>query len=34
MYYILLKSFNKAIKGEMQGWGALKRTGTVKEMAV
>lgn len=34
MYYILLKSFNKAIKGEMQGWGALKRTGTVKELAV
>ena len=34
MYYILLKSFNKAIKGELQGWGALKRTGTVKELAV
>ncbi|MEO8822115.1 MAG: glycosyltransferase [Ginsengibacter sp.] len=34
MYYILIKSFNKAIKGEMQGWGALKRTGTVKEVAV
>jgi cellulose synthase/poly-beta-1,6-N-acetylglucosamine synthase-like glycosyltransferase len=34
MYYILLKSFNKAIKGELQGWGALKRTGTVKEVAV
>ncbi|HEY8661780.1 MAG TPA: glycosyltransferase [Hanamia sp.] len=34
MYYILLKSFNKAIKGELQGWGALKRTGSVKEMAV
>ncbi|MGN6604969.1 MAG: glycosyltransferase [Ginsengibacter sp.] len=34
MYYILLKSFNKAIKGELQGWGALKRTGTVKEMAI
>ena len=30
MYYILFKSFNKAIKGEMQGWGALKRTGSVK----
>ncbi|MEO8820335.1 MAG: glycosyltransferase [Ginsengibacter sp.] len=30
MYYILLKSFNKAIKGELQGWGALKRTGSVK----
>jgi cellulose synthase/poly-beta-1,6-N-acetylglucosamine synthase-like glycosyltransferase/spore germination protein YaaH/peptidoglycan/xylan/chitin deacetylase (PgdA/CDA1 family) len=32
MYYILIKSFNKAIKGEMQGWGALKRTGRVKEV--
>ncbi len=30
MYYILFKSFNRAIKGEMQGWGALKRTGSVK----
>jgi len=30
MYYILIKSFNKAIKGELQGWGALKRTGNVK----
>ncbi len=29
MYYILLKSFNKAIKGELQGWGVLKRTGNV-----
>lgn len=34
MYYILLKSFNKAIKGELQGWGALKRTGSVKDLAV
>lgn len=32
MYYILIKSINKAIKGELQGWGALKRTGTVKEV--
>ncbi|MEP7251155.1 MAG: hypothetical protein ABI683_02210 [Ginsengibacter sp.] len=31
--YILLKSFNKAIKGELQGWGTLKRTGRVKEVA-
>jgi poly-beta-1,6 N-acetyl-D-glucosamine synthase len=30
MYYILLKSFNRAIKGELQGWGVLKRTGNVK----
>lgn len=33
MYYILIKSFNKAIKGELQGWGALKRTGNVKQVA-
>lgn len=32
MYYILIKSFNSAIKGELQGWGALKRTGTVKKV--
>lgn len=32
MYYILIKSINRAIKGELQGWGALKRTGSVKEM--
>ena len=32
MYYILFKSFNRAIKGELQGWGALKRTGSVKEV--
>jgi hypothetical protein len=34
MYYILIKSINKAIKGELQGWGALKRTGRVKDVAV
>jgi cellulose synthase/poly-beta-1,6-N-acetylglucosamine synthase-like glycosyltransferase/spore germination protein YaaH/peptidoglycan/xylan/chitin deacetylase (PgdA/CDA1 family) len=33
MYYILIKSFNRAIKGELQGWGALKRTGNVKKVA-
>ena len=33
MYYILFKSFNKALKGEMQGWGVLKRTGNVKTVA-
>jgi cellulose synthase/poly-beta-1,6-N-acetylglucosamine synthase-like glycosyltransferase/spore germination protein YaaH/peptidoglycan/xylan/chitin deacetylase (PgdA/CDA1 family) len=32
MYYILFKSFNRAIKGEIQGWGALKRTGSVKDV--
>ena len=34
MYYILIKSINKAIKGELQGWGVLKRTGSVKDIAV
>ncbi len=33
MYYILLKSVNRAIKGEAQGWGILKRTGRVKDIA-
>ena len=32
MYYILFKSFNKALKGELQGWGVLKRTGNVKQL--
>lgn len=32
MYYILIKSFNRAIKGELQGWGVLKRTGNVKKV--
>ncbi|MEO6549681.1 MAG: polysaccharide deacetylase family protein [Ferruginibacter sp.] len=31
MYYIVIKSFNSAIKGELQGWGVLKRTGNVKQ---
>lgn len=33
MYYILIKSFNRAIKGELQGWGILKRTGNVGKAA-
>lgn len=33
MYYILFKSFSKALKGELQGWGALKRTGNVQKVA-
>lgn len=32
MYYVLLKSFRKAIKGELQGWGILNRTGNVQEL--
>ncbi|HEX2684728.1 MAG TPA: bifunctional polysaccharide deacetylase/glycosyltransferase family 2 protein, partial [Ferruginibacter sp.] len=34
MYYILFRSFNKALKGELQGWGILNRTGNVKNAAV
>ena len=29
MYYVLFKSIRKALKGEMSGWGVLKRTGNV-----
>jgi len=29
MYYVLIKSVQKAIKGELQNWGVLKRTGNV-----
>jgi peptidoglycan-N-acetylglucosamine deacetylase len=31
MYYVLFKSYRKAVKGELQHWGVLKRTGNVKE---
>lgn len=31
MYIVLFRSFRKALKGEMQTWGFLKRTGNVKE---
>ncbi len=34
MYYVLLKSLTTAIKGELQGWGVLKRTGNVRKVAV
>jgi len=37
MYYVLFKSVRKALKGELSGWGALKRTGNVvikKDVAV
>ena len=33
MYIILFKAIRKAIKGESQGWGILKRTGNVKDYA-
>jgi hypothetical protein len=29
---VLFKSFRRAIKGELQNWGVLKRTGNVKEI--
>lgn len=32
MWFVLYKSFSKAIKGEFQHWGVLKRTGNVKEI--
>ena len=32
MYYILFKALRKAIKGELSGWGVMKRTGNVKEV--
>ncbi len=34
MYVTLFKAICKAIKGESQGWGALKRTGSVKQVAM
>jgi hypothetical protein len=30
MLAVLLKAFLKAIKGELQGWGVLKRTGSLQ----
>jgi hypothetical protein len=30
MYVILFRSISKAIKGESQGWGVLKRTGNIR----
>jgi cellulose synthase/poly-beta-1,6-N-acetylglucosamine synthase-like glycosyltransferase/spore germination protein YaaH/peptidoglycan/xylan/chitin deacetylase (PgdA/CDA1 family) len=32
MYIVLFRSLRRALKGEMQYWGFLKRTGNVKEM--
>ncbi len=32
MYYVLFKSYIKAIKGELQTWGVLKRTGNVGDI--
>ncbi|MCQ9635392.1 hypothetical protein MP477_10535 [Chryseobacterium sp. WG23] len=33
MYIVLFKSLRKALKGEIQAWRFLKRTGNVKEIA-
>jgi cellulose synthase/poly-beta-1,6-N-acetylglucosamine synthase-like glycosyltransferase/spore germination protein YaaH/peptidoglycan/xylan/chitin deacetylase (PgdA/CDA1 family) len=33
MWYVLFKAVRRAIKGELQNWGVLKRTGNVKEVA-
>ncbi len=33
MYVVLFKAIRKAIKGESQGWGVLKRTGHVKSIS-
>lgn len=32
MYVILFRSISRALKGEAQGWGVLKRTGNVREI--
>jgi peptidoglycan-N-acetylglucosamine deacetylase len=34
MWYVLFKAIRRSMKGELQSWGVLKRTGTVKEVAV
>ncbi len=31
MLYVLFKSIRRAIKGELQSWGVIKRTGNIKE---
>ena len=31
MWFVIFKAIRRAIKGELQNWGVLKRTGTVKE---
>ena len=32
MYFVLFESYIKAIKGELQTWGVLKRTGNVGDV--
>ena len=31
MMYVFFKAIKRAIKGELQVWGVLKRTGNVKD---
>lgn len=33
LWFVLYKTFRRAIKGELQHWGVLKRTGNVKDVA-
>jgi hypothetical protein len=32
MLVVLFRSYSRAIKGELQHWGVLKRTGNVKDI--
>jgi hypothetical protein len=32
MMYVFFKAIKRAIKGELQEWGVLKRTGNVKDI--
>jgi poly-beta-1,6 N-acetyl-D-glucosamine synthase len=34
LFVVLIKSYRKAIKGELTGWGVLKRTGNVEHVKV
>ncbi len=34
MYVVLFKALRKAVKGESQGWGVLKRTGNVTQLVI
>lgn len=34
MYIVLFRTYRRAIKGELQNWGVLKRTGNVKDISV
>jgi len=33
MLVVLFRSYKRAIKGELQLWGVLKRTGNVKDVS-